>query len=39
VLLLGGDKLGIKKEVFYSKIIDRAERIWKQYLQEQKGTP
>ena len=39
VLLLGGDKLGIEKEVFYSKIIDRAERIWKQYLQEQKGTP
>jgi len=38
VLLLGGDKLGIKKALFYPKIIDQAERIWKQYLQEQKGT-
>ena len=39
VLLVGGDKLGVKKEVFYPSIIDRAERIWNQYIQEQKGKP
>jgi hypothetical protein len=36
VLILGGDKTGKNSDDFYARMIDRAERIWKEYLAEQK---
>jgi len=33
VLLIGGDKTGDKR--FYERMVPFAERIWRQYLQEQ----
>jgi hypothetical protein len=39
VLLIGGDKLGARKEIFYPALIRRATSVWKQYLEEQEGQP
>lgn len=35
MLLLGGDKSG--DDCFYEKFVPRAERVWEQYLAEQKA--
>lgn len=36
VLLIGGDKTGDDR--FYERLIQRAERIWRQYLEETRQT-
>ena len=36
VLILGGDKTGQNSDDFYEEMIRKSERIWKDYLAEQK---
>jgi hypothetical protein len=36
VLILGGDKTGQKSDDFYGSMVARTERIWRQYLAEQR---
>ena len=36
VLIIGGDKTGRNSDDFYTEMIARSERIWQEYLAEQK---
>ncbi len=36
VLIIGGDKTGKNSDDFYAAMINKSERLWKQYLAEHK---
>jgi hypothetical protein len=36
VIIIGGDKTGKNSDDFYTAMINQSERLWKQYLAEQK---